>query len=87
MSGTEDEDESDSTTGKVGRNEARKLLATWLNNVSVGFVLAGSLQPLLGLVQRQRSISLAESGLSAILFGIAVVAFFGAQRIAKRLED
>ena len=72
---------------KAGRNEQRKLRATLLNNIAVGFFLAAVLQPGLALIQQSRPVTLAEAGGSLILF-MAAAAFATAGRwVAGRLED
>lgn len=72
---------------KAGRNEARKLAATFINNVGVGFFLAGVLQPLLALARSEQAFTTTVA-ISAFLFGAAgLILAFLAQAIAKRLED
>lgn len=73
--------------GKGSRNEGRKLLATWLNGVSIACFLAASLQPLLGVVQQPREFRLVELLLSLILFVASAGLHAGAQVIIRRLED
>lgn len=73
--------------GKVGRNEARKLAATFLNNVGVAFFLATFLQPALAFVQQNRSLDLVIVLASTTFFLVAAAGFIGAQVIARRLED
>lgn len=73
--------------GKVGRNEARKLAATFSNNVGVAFFLAAFLQPSLAFVQQDRVLGLATAGASAIFFLLAIIGLLIGQTIARRLED
>lgn len=73
--------------GKVGRNEARKLAATFSNNVGVAFFLAAFLQPSLAFVQQDRSLDLVIVLASTTVFVVAVAGFVGAQVVVRRLED
>ena len=73
--------------GKAGRNEARRLQAGWFNTVSAALFLAGLLQPVLGVVQQQRSFQLAELAASLIFFVLSGGSFVVAQRVVRRLED
>lgn len=73
--------------GKAGRNEARKLRATWLNNVSVAFTIAGVLQPSLAFAQAVRQVSVAEWVASAIFLTVGAALFFAAQAIVRTMED
>jgi hypothetical protein len=72
---------------KIGRNEARKLAATFANNVGVAFFLAASLQPALTFVQRERALTLAAGLGSTIFLLLAVAGFLTAQATVRRLED
>lgn len=72
---------------KAGRNEQRKIAATFLNNLAVGCFLAALLQPVLALLQQSRAVTLAEWSGSAILFVGSLGLHFGARAVAGRLED
>jgi len=72
---------------KAGRNEARKLAATFLNNVGVGFFLAGLLQPALAVLRDGGPIT-GGVVLSAFLLSVVGLIFGAAgQRNARRLAD
>jgi len=72
---------------KAGRNEKRKLLATFINNLAAAFTLAGVLQPALALVQHQRTVTSAELTGSAAFLLVALVFLISARYIVSGLED
>ena len=72
---------------KAGRNEQRKLAATFLNNVAVGCLLAAFLQPALAYMQASREVTLAERLGSAILLMVSLGLFLAGRSLAGRLED
>jgi len=72
---------------KAGRNEQRKIAATFLNNVAVGFFLAALLQPTLALMQQSRAVTLAEWVGSATLMVASFLLSLGARYVAGLLED
>lgn len=72
---------------KAARNEQRKLLATFLNNIAVALFLAAFLQPVLAVVQGQRLVAVAELLASSILISIGSVLLIAVQVVASWLED
>lgn len=72
---------------KAGRNEARKLAATFFNNAGIGFFLAGILQPLLNVLRDRQNFGWAELGVAFLLMVIGAMFAGAAQVIARRLED
>ncbi|MFL4974816.1 MAG: hypothetical protein ACJ8D8_11160 [Microvirga sp.] len=72
---------------KAGRNEARKLTATALNNAGVAFVLAALLQPALAYLQQQRSIDFPVMVGSTIFMVVGVLLCWLARRSVRKLED
>lgn len=72
---------------KAGRNEARKLTATALNNTGVAFVLAALLQPALAYLQQQRSVDFSVMVGSTIFMGVGVLLCWLARRWVRKLED
>lgn len=72
---------------KAGRNEARKLTATALNNTGVAFALAALLQPALAFVQQARGVDLAVVVASTIFLIVSGVLFWLARRAVRELED
>ncbi len=80
--------------GKAARNEARKLLATFCNNVSVGLVLGGLLLPLIYLLytKSQGAISFSNETYWAVggmiaSFGCALAAQYFAYKELEKIED
>ena len=81
------EDEPGKPGNKTSRNEGRKLMATFLNNVGVGWALAALLQPTLSVLREGRGFGLADA-LSAFLFGVIAIMFVvAAQVVVARLEE
>lgn len=72
---------------KAGRNEQRKIAATFRNNAAVALVLAAFLQPALAVMQGARTITLVEGLGSLILVSAAFVLYRSAKRSAGLLED
>lgn len=72
---------------KAGRNEGRKLAATFLNNVGVAFALAAVLQPALAVTREGQPLT-ATVVLSSFFFAVvSAMLAAAAQWIARRLED
>lgn len=72
---------------KAGRNKGRELVATFLNNVAVGFFLAAVLQPLLAVMRDGRPIDMAAIVSTFLLGFVSAMCVWIAQAIARRLED
>ena len=81
------EEASAPAVSKATRNERRKLLATFFNNLAVGFVLAAFLQPALALVQQTRAVQPAEWLGSVLLAAVSVVCILVARVMVGGLED
>lgn len=77
----------DTAAGKAGRNEARKLRATWLNNGSLALVVAGLIQPVLGLVQQQRAFTWPEAIASFAFLVGGYMLYEWSRAVAKQMED
>lgn len=73
--------------GKSGRNEGRKLFATLLNNIVVGWALAGLVQPALGLVNEERGFSPDRLGGTLAFLALATIFTLLAQAVIRPLED
>ncbi len=72
---------------KAGRNEARKLIATFINNVGVGFMLAAFVQPALAYLRDNEPIRVSSMIVAFLFAVIGIILGTLAQRIARRLED
>lgn len=72
---------------KAGRNEGRKLAATFFNNAALAFLLAAVLQPLLALMRDRQSVTSSVAVTIFLLMAIALTFLGVAQMIARRLED
>jgi dipeptide/tripeptide permease len=73
--------------GKAARNEGRKLMAAWLNGVSIAAVVAGFFQPLLATNEGRQSVRLADLSLSLMLFAISFLLILASQAVVRRVED
>ena len=72
---------------KAGRNEGRKLAATFVNNAALAFFLAAILQPLIAYFRDRQPLT-ENIWLSTFLLALgAAILAFTAQAIARRLED
>ncbi len=76
-----------SAPNKAARNEARKLVATLLNNVALAFLLAALLQPALAFLQQQRPVDLVVVGASLIFLLISFGAFVASQAVISGVEE
>ena len=74
-------------TSKAGRNEGRKLMAALVNSVAAAAILAAFLQPVLAFLRQHQPFRSADVVASLLLFALAAILAFGAQMIARRLED
>lgn len=72
---------------KSARNEQKKLLGTFFNNISVALFLAAGLQPVMAIAQGQRSVEVAELLLSAILIAVGALLLVVAQVMVSWIED
>lgn len=72
---------------KAGRNEVRKLAATFLNNVGTAWFLAALLQPALAVVREGQVFDNADMASSAGLIAVAALFLAGARAVAWRMED
>jgi hypothetical protein len=82
--------------GKAARNEHRKIIATFYNNIAVGILVAGVLVPALSLVislpfASHRGVSRDGVEFALGFLGIAVIASVSlhltARRIVAQIED
>lgn len=74
-------------TSKAGRNEGRKLLAAFLNNIAAAMFLAGFLQPALGTLRQHQPFRTSDAVTSLALFASWLIFFAASQSVAHRLED
>ena len=76
----------DEDTVKLRENESRKLLATYLNNLSVAFFVAAIIQPSVFLAQQGGEPTLIAGLLSAISLLLSGACAVAAHVAARRLK-
>lgn len=72
---------------KAGRNEGRKLFASFLNTLAAASTVAALVQPSIGIVREARPLSRAETSAAFIFVLIGVTLHAAAQIVVRRLED
>ena len=72
---------------KAGRNEGRKLFAAMLNNIATALILAGILQPALGVFRQGQPFGWRDASASLVLFIFWLIFLVAAQSVVRRLED
>jgi hypothetical protein len=76
----------DEATDKLRANESRKLLATFLNNLSVAFFVAAVIQPALFMVQQGAKLGLFAGLLSMTSLCLSTVFASAAHVVIRRLK-
>lgn len=75
------------SVGKAGRNESRKLLATFLNNLGLALFIAGLVQPVLATVTEGRSYLISGLWITFAFLLVSATSLWAAHRVVRRLED
>lgn len=73
--------------GKAGRNESRKLLGTFLNNLGLAFFVGAVIQPILAIANRSLEINPVNVAVTVTFSALGLICLGVAHRVVRRLED